>query len=232
MDNTLKKIAGSNNTQSLQNVSSQTNEAKQNVLGKDDFLKMLITQLKYQDPLNPLEGTEFSAQLAQFSQLEQLANLNSYVKQSVDANYLLTQSINNTMTAALIGKEAKIATNEISYKDQEKIKLGFEIPSNARSITLEIYNEKGALIKSVSIQSGADTERLYEWDFTDNNGLKIPQGKYNFLVKFVNDINMEGTADAFLYGIIDGIKFTQEGAMIKTLGGLYYLYQIYEINNK
>lgn len=211
---------------------TQANENKQSVMGKDDFLKMLITQLKYQDPLNPLEGTEFSAQLAQFSQLEQLANLNSYVKQSVDANYLLTQSINNTMTAALIGKEAKISSNEITYKDQSSIKLGYETPANARSVTLEIYNEKGVVVRTVTLPAGIDSNKFFEWDFTDNNGTKLSPGKYNFAVKYKNDAGIEGEGETFLYGIIDGIKFSQEGAMVKIAGGLYYLYQIYEINNK
>ena len=77
-------------------------------LGKDDFLKLMIEQMKNQDPLSPMEGTEFTAQLAQFSSLEQLSNMSDSLEQSINANYQLTQAVNNTMTAALIGKEVKL----------------------------------------------------------------------------------------------------------------------------
>ena len=54
-----------------------TTASAKNVLGKDDFLKMMIAQLKNQDPMNPMDGTAFTAQLAQFSSLEQLQNVNT-----------------------------------------------------------------------------------------------------------------------------------------------------------
>ncbi|MDP3830447.1 MAG: flagellar hook capping FlgD N-terminal domain-containing protein, partial [Ignavibacteriaceae bacterium] len=88
-------------------------------LGKDDFMKLMLTQLKHQDPLNPMEGSEFAAQLAQFSSLEQLSNLNELTAQSIDANYYLTQSINNTMTATLIGKDVKLSGNVLNVKGDE-----------------------------------------------------------------------------------------------------------------
>jgi len=69
--------------------------ANKSVLGKDDFLKMLVQQLRYQDPLNPMKGDEFATQLAQFSSVEQLNNINTSLTDSLNANYMLTQAINN-----------------------------------------------------------------------------------------------------------------------------------------
>ncbi|MBI4620054.1 MAG: flagellar hook assembly protein FlgD [Desulfobacterales bacterium] len=69
-------------------------------LGKDDFLKLFTSQLRYQDPLNPVEGAEFTAQLAQFSSLEQLFNMNKKIEE------LLTyqSSLNNSMAINLMGR--------------------------------------------------------------------------------------------------------------------------------
>ncbi len=74
-----------------------------NIVSKDDFLKLFTTQLQYQDPLKPMDSTEFTAQLAQFSSLEQLFNLNKNMEQSI--NY--QESLNNGMIINLIGKNVK-----------------------------------------------------------------------------------------------------------------------------
>lgn len=79
-------------------------------LGKDDFLKLFTTQLKYQDPLKPLESTEFTAQMAQFSSLEQLFNLNSSMEQLV----AYQMSLNNGFATSLINKTVKTTDDAVS----------------------------------------------------------------------------------------------------------------------
>ena len=69
-------------------------------LGKDQFLQLFTTQLRYQDPLKPMDSTEFTAQLAQFSSLEQLTNLNTSMTQMAS----LQQQVNNAAAAGLIGR--------------------------------------------------------------------------------------------------------------------------------
>lgn len=80
------------------------------VLGKDDFLLLFTSQLKYQDPLKPLESTEFTAQMAQFSSLEQLFNLNNNVEKLI----LYQQSLNNGIATGLLGKKVKTVDDVIA----------------------------------------------------------------------------------------------------------------------
>lgn len=72
-------------------------------LGRDDFLKLFVNQLKYQNPLKPLESTEFTAQLAQFSSLEQLFNVNN----GIQSLLAYQNSINNGMSVGFIGRIVK-----------------------------------------------------------------------------------------------------------------------------
>lgn len=72
-------------------------------LGKDEFLKLFVNQLKYQDPLKPMDSTEFTAQLAQFSSLEQLTNVSASMQQVAS----LQQLANNASAAGLIGRNIK-----------------------------------------------------------------------------------------------------------------------------
>ena len=91
--------------------SSNVTKSLQNELGKEEFLKLLVTQLRYQDPLSPMDNEAFIAQLAQFSSLEQMQNMNENLKTNMDTDLFMAQSISNSMVTALIDKEVKIQTN-------------------------------------------------------------------------------------------------------------------------
>src|SRR3989339_1106934 len=86
-----------------QSVTSQT--TKTTALGKDDFMKLLLAQLKNQDPLKPMDGTDFAAQLAQFSSLEQLSNMNTELK-NLSVNQM---TMNYAQSVNMIGKD--VVTN-------------------------------------------------------------------------------------------------------------------------
>jgi flagellar basal-body rod modification protein FlgD len=119
---TIENIASGTTGSTTSNTSDLE---KTNAIGKDDFFKMLIAQLKNQDPLNPADGTAFAAQLAQFSSLEQLTNLNTTLTSQNQnyANLLNVQSVN------LIGKEVTASNGDgattitgqvsaVSFKDK------------------------------------------------------------------------------------------------------------------
>ena len=200
-------------------------------MGKEDFLLLMIEQLKNQDPLDPLDGSEYAAQLAQFTSLEQLTNLNEAMQQSIDANYILTQSINNTMTATLIGKEAKIDGNAIEYSGQDNVNLGYDLPADASSVTVKVYNEAGALIKTFESAPTTAGDHKLSWDFTDNNGSKLSTGSYSFEVEAKSASGEEMTLVTYKYGTIEGIKFTEDGAYMTVNGASYAPSDILELIN-
>ncbi len=215
--------------------STSTSSAQQTTskssLGKDDFMKLMISQLKNQDPLNPMDGTAFSAQLAQFSSLEQLTNLNTYMKQSLDANATLTQSINNTLITGLIGKDVKLSGGDIKVNGQASITLGYNLPAEAKSAQIKIYNESGALVKTIDgISTSAGSNKL-SWDLSDDNGNKLPNGKYKFEVDAVNLNGDSMTLDIFKIGTIDGVRFTDQGTVLLVGGAQYSLVDIAEVLN-
>ena len=85
----------------------QTPNAADRILDKDDFLELLIAKLSNQDPLDPMQDEDFVAQLAQFSSLEQLSNMNENLMQDIQWNYMLSQTISNTMATSLIGRTVR-----------------------------------------------------------------------------------------------------------------------------
>jgi flagellar basal-body rod modification protein FlgD len=200
-------------------------------LGKDDFLKLMITQLKNQDPTEPLDSSAYASQLAQFSSLEQLTNINTSLNTSLDANYLLTQSINNTMSASWIGKDAKLSGNVLNNNGQEKISLGYNLPAEASDVTIKIYNKSGALVKTIeNCEKNAGDHKL-SWDFYDNNGVKLAKGDYTFSVEAKTTDGKSMTVESYRIGTIDSVKYTSSGTVLMIGNVGYSLSDIAEILN-
>jgi len=96
-----------NSTSNPNSSNNTTSNKDKSALGKDDFLKLLVTQLRYQDPMNPMDNSQFIAQMAQFSSLEQMQNMNTTM-----SNYQATSLIGKTI--AWTASNGKIYTGEVS----------------------------------------------------------------------------------------------------------------------
>ncbi|MGI6559160.1 MAG: flagellar hook capping FlgD N-terminal domain-containing protein [Limnochordia bacterium] len=92
--------------------------ASQEILGKDAFLRLLLTELRYQDPLNPVSDKEFVAQLAQFSALEQTQNLNANFERFANLQVQLSFM---TQAASLLGREVEVYDDELEQVVQGKV---------------------------------------------------------------------------------------------------------------
>ena len=165
----------------LENVSSginTTSSSGNNILGKDDFLNLLVTQLRHQDPLSPMESAEFTSQLAQFSSLEQMNNVNT----NLELLHLYQASINNSQAVGFIGKTIKALGNSVGVADGVADQIHFELAENASAVITHIYDSHKNLVKTIQpggLNAGA---QIVEWDATDNDGNKVPDGTYTFEV--------------------------------------------------
>lgn len=223
-------MVNSVNNNSLSNaVSSATSNAS---LDKNAFLRLMIEQLKSQDPLNPTDSTQFTSQLAQFSSLEQLSNINESLQNSINANFQLTQSINNTLAPSLINKSIKLDQNTIKYSGQSNVNLGYELPSSAGSVTINIYDKYGNIVKTINDAENSSGDHKLSWDFTDNNGSTVSSGTYIFKVT-ATDLNGEDiTTNAFIYGQIEAVRYTDNGTKLIVDGFEYDLSDVSEIVNQ
>lgn len=211
--------------------STQTSGATQgsSSLGKDDFMKLLIQQMKNQDPMNPMDGTQFAAQLAQFSSLEQLQNLNTSMTNSINANFMLTQSINNTLSSTLIGKAVKIGGSDLTYTGQDSVQLGYKLPADASSVEVNVYDQNGTLVKTISDLPKSLGDNKLSWDFSDNNGNKVPEGNYTFEVKAKDMSGQDITTTSYKYGLVSGVRFTDSGTKLVVDNSEYNFSDILEV---
>ncbi|MGI9432257.1 MAG: flagellar hook assembly protein FlgD [Myxococcota bacterium] len=142
-------------------------------LGQEDFLRMLIAQLENQDPLNPQDATEFTAQLAQFSSLEQLISMRTAVEELTSA-----QGVSQALSAAsLIGREVLAETNNLEIPaDGELPTIFVDVPSGGGVNGVELLDANGALIARTSEFEpvGAGTHEISWSDFDSTP----PEGVY------------------------------------------------------
>lgn len=224
-------VAATGSTTGTQQTTATTTGQGKSVLGKDDFLKLMIAQMKYQDPMNPTDGSQYAAQLAQFSSLEQLTNLNGTMSNMESSNVGLVQSVNNMMSANLIGKQVKLDGGTINYNNETKIDLGYTLPANAATATLKIYDKNGNLVKTVDKIDKTTGDHKLSWDFTDNNGEKVTTGSYTFTVEAKDGTGADLATTLFKYGIISGIRYNSSGAKLLIGNSEYSLGDVSEIVN-
>lgn len=201
------------------------------VMGKDDFLKLLIVQLRNQDPLNPMKGTEFATQLAQFSSVEQLTNINSSLSESITTNQLMAQSIGNALAATMIGKTVKASGNEFSVSASGDMHLGYSLSVDAASVKVSIRNASGLIVRTLTVDGATKGDGIVAWDGLDEAGNHVASGTYTFSVEAVDAAGTTVTATSFLYGLVSGIRFTSDGTVFVVDGMEIPLSHIIEILN-
>jgi len=211
---------------------ASTAAANKNILGKDDFLKLLLQQLKYQDPLNPMNGAEYAAQLAQFSSVEQLQNINTSLSSSIDANYVLAQSVNNTMAASLIGKDVKLSANNFTYDGTSNVTVGYTLPGAVSGVTIGVYNEKNEKVREIKGTGLTAGDHEEAWDGKNANGTALSAGKYSFKVEATDSAGKSVTASQFLWGTIDAVRFTTAGTVVVINNTEVGLSNILEVGGK
>ncbi|MBC8287253.1 MAG: flagellar hook assembly protein FlgD [Nitrospinae bacterium] len=172
-------------------------------LGKDDFLKILVAQLEAQDPLSPMEGQEFASQLAQFSSLEQLTNVNDNLEGMQAYNLALA----NNSSIALIGKTVDAPGNTINLKSGEAKTLSFSVEDDASDVSIDIYDSIGTKVSTADL--GAQSKGLHEyvWNGRDASGKLLPAGNYTFGATASDASGNFVQAETFAAGLVTDVIF-------------------------
>lgn len=191
------------------NVNTITGKTKSSALGKDDFLKMLLAQLKNQDPLKPVDGTDFAAQLAQFTSIEQLTNMSTQLASLASSQAAMT----NTTAIDLIGKQVTAGGGNTVTVSGDTAQITYNLEKNAKQVTVNIYDASGSQIDSLEFNSQSQGVNTITWNCAD-----LPKGNYKFDVTATdtsgNSINTQG----IISGTVTDVKFKNNVIYI-TVGG-------------
>jgi len=179
-------------------------------IDKEGFLKLLIAQLKYQDPLNPLNNDEFIQENTGFSQLEQLQNLNSAVK-DVSSNF---NKNDKSYAASYLGKYVATDSNSIKVSGSKIDPVQFHLAESA-DVKVSVVDKKGNNVANIDLGSLKAGNHQFVWNGKDNKGNYVPNGTYSVSLSAVTSdgstIPIERNA-----GKVIAVQFDSSGIILVT----------------
>jgi flagellar basal-body rod modification protein FlgD len=196
-------------------------------LGQEDFLTLMISQFKNQDPFEPMDNGEFLGQLAQFSTVNGISSLNTAfagLAGSVQDNQAL-------QAAGLVGRSV-LAVTDIGYLgDSGKLKGGLELESSAGNVEIDITDSSGELVQRLELGQQAAGIARFEWDGVDSSGDRAESGQYQVTARVIRGTNVESVptvVEAEIQSVTlgqfgDGMTLNLAGGQAMPLGQVYQI---------
>jgi flagellar basal-body rod modification protein FlgD len=187
--------------------------SKKSELGQQEFLQLLVAQMRNQDPINPMDGAQFASQLAQFNSVEQLISVNGGLENLQSSQQMMSASLTNSMAASLTGKHVKALSNEVHLASGESANVQYKLNSSATEVEFIIRSESGSEVRRETVQGIASGENSWVWDGKSSNGDRMADGNYTVEVRATSD----GTpVDSLVYveGNVDKVRYSGNGVFL------------------
>jgi len=182
-------------------------------LSQEDFLNLFITQIRFQNPLEPLDNNQMATQLAQFNSVEALHNMTQILE-----NMLAYQtSMNNLQTAGLIGKKVEANGNHFFINDGQVSEAYYQLTGSGK-VTVQIYNAQGQLVRVLEAGLKDTSKHKIEWDGKDQRGVAQPNGTFTFQVTAVDTTGQSVPLRSFIIDTVSGISY-ENGVIYLNCGG-------------
>lgn len=185
-------------------------------LQQDDFLKLMTTQLANQDPFKPLESGDFMTQMAQFSSVQGIQDLQKSFTSFADA-MIPSQSL---QSASLVGRKVLVPASGGVLTDQG-LSGAFDLPAGASEVSVKILDAAGALVKEFSLGAKDTGVSRYKWDGTSNAGEPMPPGPYRVDVTAViggKTLAVDNLAEATVDSVVLGTTGQETRVNLASLG--------------
>ncbi len=187
-------------------------------LDKDAFLQLLITKLTHQDPLKPMEDEAFVAELAQFSSLEQMQNMNKNLERALEWDLMQIQTINNTMATSLIGKEVSASYQGIYLDEINQPAITFTSDEYISEAKVTITDADGNVVRTLGAANlGPGIQTLY-WDGRDQQGNRVDEGYYTIAIAATDAAGDSVTTSTLLKGPVTGVSYREGSAFLQVNG--------------
>ncbi len=184
-----------------------------NVLNKDDFLKLFVTQLQKQDPLNPDDGAEMASKLAHFNSLEQMMNVNKTLEKMSESQ----NSQRNFGLVSYIGKEVELSSGKLNVEDGKISSAEYQVKTPVTEGTLQIRDSSGTLVFEKNLGAVPVGKHKLEWDGKNKSGEKVANGLYTASLDFKDISGNEVPTSIDTTTLITGIDLQDSSGSFYTV---------------
>ena len=213
---TIKAPAGLKTTTDAANEALTAKSGTTASVGQKDFLTLFTTQLKCQDPLDPVKNEAFVAQLAQFSQLEATTSMSETLK-----TYVESMSGERMMSStSMIGKTVSVPDAPAIITPGGKPVQGFvRLPTGAEGVKFEVFNDKGQMVTSQIMGSQPIGDMPWAWNGTGESGVQVPAGNYSFKATVISQ-GKTSNPSVNVLSVVTGVnQQADKTVMLEVAGG-------------
>lgn len=174
-------------------------------LGKEDFLRLLVTQLGNQDPMNPANSTQFVAQLAQFASLEQLMGVN----QGLDLIGMAQTASTSAQMVGFIGKHIAYRGDQLHVRDGQAGDIVVDLASQADDVKVTVRDAQGRVVRTLDVGGLEKGTQHIAFDALDDAGNPLPDGSYTVEVAASDDEGNPIGVSLRSEGVVTGVVFDE-----------------------
>ncbi len=209
-----QNTAGGAEFRSLQDLTAKQ-ASKEKSLGQEDFLKLMTTQLQNQDPMKPMENGDFLAQIAQFSTVEGIGDLNKNFS-SLSASLVSNQALQATN---LVGRQVLAPTGVAALKSGSGIRGSVELPAASGDVVVTVRDQSGQVVRRLDLGAQAAGSTSFQWDGLRDDGQYASPGNY-FLSAESSVDGQYQSVDTLLVSDVRSVTLSNSGGLLLDLDGI------------
>jgi flagellar basal-body rod modification protein FlgD len=177
-------------------------------MGKDEFLQLLVTQLRNQDPMNPMQSDEFAVQLAQFSNVEQLIAINEQLAGQGAISMALAEAMNSSGAVGVLGHDVVAVGNQVQVGDGATA-VTVDVAGMGGSGVVRLYDQDDNLVAEIEVGAVGPGRQTLTLD-----GLDVDHGIYRYEVAVTDAAGEQVQTTSFVSGTVSGVKYGMNGPVI------------------
>ena len=215
-----------NNTKGISNTGDPTKKASGlGAMGKDVFLRLLITELQNQNPLEPMSNQDFVNQMVQFQNMEQMSNMSQSLQ-----DYLGTLNATTKMQAAsIVGKYVVIEGNEVSLSKGLADPILYSMEKDGK-VMIKIKNEDGQVVRTENLGYKEIGLQSYRWDGKNDYGAVMPDGTYTYQLSTIDESGKQVEFGGVIGGVVQAVQYADNEIYVILNGEKYNYKKIIEVS--